>query len=260
MQSTASILAALALIPAAALAAGTFDGTWKVSLDHIRLSKQPTVYVLAGGEFTCSTCGPAYTIKADGTDQKVAGHTSYDSESVAVTDAHTVKTTDKLDGKTVTDRTDTLSADGMTDTAAITDHTGTQASTLKLLATRVSGGAVGSHALSGSWLNSKVLALDGPDYTTTFSISDDGFTMSSNGQSYDAKFDGKKYAITGDPAHTKVIVKKLTADEVQESDYQQGKLVSIARFKVSADGKTILASSTTPATHRTVRWTMDKVQ
>jgi hypothetical protein len=260
MKSTVSTLAALAMIPATALAAGAFDGAWNVSLDHIQLSKKPTVYVLAGGEFTCSTCGPAYTIKADGTDQKVAGHPSYDSESVAVTDAHKVKTTDKLNGKTVSERTDTISADGMTDTVEFTDHTGAQPSTLKLLVTRASSGAAGSHALSGSWLDSKVLALDGPDYTTTFAISDDGFTMSSNGQSYDAKFDGKKYEITGDPAHTKVIVKKLAANEVQESDYQQGKLVSISHFKVSADGKTIHASSTTTSTNRTVHWTMDKVQ
>lgn len=259
MKSTVSSLAALALIPASALAAGAFDGTWKASLDHIQLSKKPSVYVLAGGEYTCSTCGPAYTIKADGTDQKVTGHAGYDTESIAVTDAHTVKTTDKLKGKTVNVSTDTISADGKTDTVQSTDYTGAQPSKIKLLLTRVSDGAPGSHALSGSWLDSKVLALDGPSYTTTYGITDDGFTMSSNGQSYDAKFDGKKYPVTGDPAHTEVVVKKLAADEVQESDYQQGKLVGVGRFKVSADGKTIHASNTWIPTHRTVHWTMDKM-
>jgi hypothetical protein len=259
MKSIVSGLAALALIPASALAAGAFDGTWKASLDHIQLSKNPYVFVLVGGEYTCSSCGPAYTIKADGTDQKVPDHTGYDTESIAVTDAHTVKTTDKLKGKTVTIATDTISADGTTDMVVSTDYTGAQPSTIKLLLTRVSSGAPGSHALSGSWLDTKVLALDGPSYTTTFGITDDGFTMSSNGQSYDAKFDGKKYPISGDPAHTKVVVKKLAADEVQESDYQQGKLIGVGRFKVSADGKTIHASNTSYPTQRTVRWTMDKV-
>src|SRR5580698_8648220 len=214
MKSTVFTLAALGLIPASALAAGAFDGSWKASLDHIQLPKKPSVYVLAGGEYTCSTCGPAYTIKADGT----------------------------------------------TDTVVATDYTGTQPTTIKLLLTRASSGAPGSHALSGSWLDSKVLALDGPGYTTTFGITDDGFTMSSNGQSYDAKFDGKKYPLTGDPAQTKVVVKKLAANEVEESDYQQGKLIGVSRFKVSADGKTIHASNTSITTHRTVRWTMDKVQ
>jgi hypothetical protein len=140
-----------------------------------------------------------------------------------------------------------------------TDYTGAQPSTLKLLRTRVSSGAPGSHALSGSWLDSKVLALEGPSYTTTYGITDDGFTMSSNGQSYDAKFDGKKYPVTGDPAHTKVVVKKLAADEVEEDDYQQGKLIWTGHFKVSADGKTIHASGTAVPTHRSVHWTMDKV-
>jgi hypothetical protein len=260
MKSTVLSLAALGLIPASALAAGAFDGTWKASLDHIQLSKKPYVFVLSGGAFTCSSCGPAYTIKADGTDQKVAGHTGYDTESIAVTDAHKVKTTDKLKGKTVNVNTDTISADGATDTVESTDYTGAQPSTLRLLLTRVSSGAPGSHALSGSWLDSKVLALEGPSYTTTFGITDDGFTMSSNGQAYDAKFDGKKYPITGDPAQTQVVVKKLAANEVQESDYQQGKLIGIGHFKVSADGKTIHASNTSYPTHRTVHWTMDKVQ
>jgi hypothetical protein len=247
------------LIPASALASGAFDGTWKVSLDHVQLSKKPSAYVLAGGEYTCSTCGPAYTIKADGTDQKVAAHPGFDTESIAVTDDHTVKTVDKLKGKTVATSTDTLSADGTTDTVESTDFTGAQPSSLKLLRTRVSSGAPGSHALSGSWLDSKVLALEGPSYTTTYGITDDGFAMSSNGQSYEAKFDGKKYPVTGDPTHTQVVVKKLAADEVQESDYQQGKLIWIGHFKVSADGKTLHASGTSIPTHRTVHWTMDKV-
>jgi hypothetical protein len=105
-----------------------------------------------------------------------------------------------------------------------------------------------------------VLALDGPSFTTTYGITDDGFTMSGNGLSYDAKFDGKKYPITGDPAHTKVVVQKLAANEVQESDYQQGKLIGVTRFKVSADGKTLHVSNTWIPTHRTAHWTMDKVQ
>jgi hypothetical protein len=260
MKSTVFALGALSLIPAAALAAGAFDGTWKASLDHIKLPMKPSAYVLADGQYTCSTCGPAYTIKADGTDQKVTGHPGYDTESITVTDAHTVKTTDKLNGKTVSVSTDTISADGTTDTLEAIDYTGTKPSTVKVLIKRVSAGPAGSHALSGSWLDSKVLALDGPGYITTFGITDDGFTMSSNGQSYDAKFDGKKYPVTGDPTQTKVVVKKLAANEVQENDYQQGKLTSIGHFKVSADGKTIYATSTTLATHRTVHFTMDKVQ
>src|ERR1700733_13599785 len=82
-------------LPVAALAAGAFDGTWKVSLAHVQLSKKPTVYALANGEFTCSSCAPAYTVKADGSDQKVTGH---DFDTIAVSaDGGTV--TYKLRGK-----------------------------------------------------------------------------------------------------------------------------------------------------------------
>ena len=82
LKRSTFIYAAIALAPCAAFAASPFDGNWKVSLSHIQLSKKPDVYVITATSYTCSSCGPAYTVKADGTDQKVAGH---DYDTVAVT-------------------------------------------------------------------------------------------------------------------------------------------------------------------------------
>ena len=82
--------------------------------------------------------------------------------------------------------------------------------------------------------------------------------MSSNGQSYDAKFDGKKYPIEGDPTHVHVSVKKLTPMQVEERDYRDGKLFDILRLTVSADGKTIHGTDTAVGLGRTSHFTLDK--
>ena len=257
MKNRIPAVAACLLLPGAALAASPFDGTWKVSLDHIQLSKVPTVVTLASGEYTCSSCVPSYTVKADGMDQKVAGH-AYDSVAVK-TDASSASITYKLKGKTLSAEKDVVSADGKSQAVDSTDYTGTDPSNIKLTLSRSAPGPDGSHPLSGSWLATKVLSASGPGYSSTYALTDDGLTMSSNGQSYDAKFDGKKYPVAGDPTQTKVVVKKLAPDTVEELDYQKGKLVFTLRLKVSADGKTLHATGTDTLTHSITHWTMDKV-
>jgi hypothetical protein len=248
-----------ALLPATALA-GVFDGSWKISADSIRLSNKPYVYLLTADEFTCSSCAPAFTIKPDGTEQKVSGHPDFDTQSVTVVDASTVKIIQKLNGKQVFGSTDQVSADGKVDHVEYTDYTGAEPFVVKLLQTRTSAAPAGSHALSGSWIVAKVQSVSGGGAINTYHLTDEGFSYSSNGQAYDAKFDGKKYPYSGDPLHTKVTVKKLGANEVEERDYRGGKLVWVGRMTVSADGKSLHVVGTDVPTGRVTRLAMDKVQ
>jgi hypothetical protein len=240
-------------LPVAALAAGAFDGTWKASLAHVQLSKKPDVYALANGEFTCSSCGPAYTVKADGSDQKVTGH---DYDTVAVTaDGGTF--TYKLHGKVIRTQKNVVSGDSLSE--EFTDFTGAQPFVLKTTLTRVSTSAAGADPISGSWRTTKVDSVSDAGASTTYGMTDDGLTMKSNGQSYDVKFDGKKYPVAGDPTHSRVTVKKIGPSEVEERYYQAGKLVGINHLTVSADGKTIHVATTDVQVGRTNHYTMDKV-
>src|SRR5580700_8678023 len=111
MKKSGICCAAVALIPGIALAAGAFDGTWKVSLNHVQLSKKPLVYSLSDGNYTCSSCVPAFTVKADGTDQKVAGH-DFDTVAVTVNGPDSVQVARKLKGKPLSTIKDTVSSDG----------------------------------------------------------------------------------------------------------------------------------------------------
>jgi hypothetical protein len=92
----------------------------------------------------------------------------------------------------------------------------------------------------------------------TYAMTADGFTMSSNGQSYDARFDDKTYPVKGDPTKTVVNLKKVSDSEVIESDSQNGKVVETLDMTVSADGKSLHVVDMDVPTHRASTYSLTK--
>jgi len=86
----------------------------------------------------------------------------------------------------------------------------------------------------------------------------DHFAMHWNGQSYDAKFDGKEYPIVGDPGHTRVSLKRLDANTVEETDHRQGKVVDEIRLAAAQDGKTVQVTDKDVAHGQTTTYTLEK--
>jgi hypothetical protein len=256
MKTAGIIITALIVLPGSALAASAFDGTWKVNMDHIQLPTTPDVHVIDATTYTCSSCVPAYTVKADGTDQKVAGH-DFDTLAVTLTPT-TLSTQTKLKGKLLSDTKTMLGADGKTATFESTEYNGAKPTVVKGASKQVAPGAPGSHPLSGSWIDTKIESLSDAAATATIAMTEDGFSLKSNGLSYDAKFDGKRVPIAGDLTGGKVSVKKISATEVVESDYDLGKLDAILHMTVSADGKKIHVVQQQVKTHGVTRYTLDK--
>jgi hypothetical protein len=62
---------------------------------------------------------------------------------------------------------------------------------------------------------------------------------SPTGQSYTAKLDGTEAPYKGDPGTTSVSVKKVDKNTIVETDKRDGKVISIARMTVAADGKSM---------------------
>jgi hypothetical protein len=76
--------------------------------------------------------------------------------------------------------------------------------------------------------------------TMTYKVDGDNLNMSSpTGQSYSAKMDGTDSPYKGDPGTTSVSVKKLGKSTLQETDKRDGKVISVAKMAVSADGKSM---------------------
>ena len=237
------LLLGLTLLASGALFAQTpFDGTWITKLDTAKFPTKPDKYNLANNIYECLTCVPKVSVKADGTDQKVTGHPYFDTIAVKVVNASSLEIIQKKDGKVIFSDTETISTDGKTLTDSWTDNSGTQPVTGHATSIRVAPSPAGAHALSGSWRTDKVDNISSNGLTTTYQGTENGLKMSDqNGNSYDAKFDGKDYPINGDPGHTMVSLKRIGNDTIEETDKRDGKVVGVLRLTVAKDGKTMHA-------------------
>ncbi len=253
------LLAMVLLASATLFAQSPFDGTWMTKLDTAKLPDKPDKYSLSNNKYECLTCVPKVAVKADGTDQKVTGHPYYDTVAVKVVNASTVEIIEKKDGKVMYTDTETVSADGNMLNDKFTDNSGTQPVTGEATSKRVSPAPTGSHALSGAWHTEKIDNVSNNGLTVTYQGTDNGLKMSDpNGNSYDAKFDGKEYPINGDSGHTLVSLKRIGDDTIEETDRRDGKIVGVYRMTVSADGKTIKAQYTDKQRGTTTAFTMEK--
>ncbi len=143
-----------------------------------------------------------YSVKADGTDQKVKGHPYYDTIAVREVDARTVQITAKLGGKPANSDSMSVSADGATLTETFQDMSGAQDRDRNAGVEEDRSRCRGLACDFRSWKTEKVPDISDVGATTTYKMTPDGLQMSWNGQSYDAKFDGKKYLTANDPGKT----------------------------------------------------------
>jgi hypothetical protein len=240
--STLAGMLAVLLLPAAAFAQNAIDGTWKIDMNKVHLPTKPDVLVLKDGMFHCKTCVPPIDVKADGTDQPVSGHPYFDSIAVNVVDEHTVKETDKNNGKVVATETTTVAPDGKSATFQFSDSSASHSApvTGKGSMTRVAAGPAGSHALSGSWRTRHIDNMSDNALTMTFKQDGDMLSMSSpTGQSYSARLDGTDAPFKGDPGVDSVSVRKTGKHSYVETDKRDGKVVSVATMTLHADGRTM---------------------
>jgi hypothetical protein len=225
-----------------AVAQNAFDGTWKFNLNDAQFPKKPDVFLLQNGMYHCKTCVPPIDVKADGQDQPVTGHPYYDSVSIKVVDDRTIEEVDKKNGKTVATSKTVVGSDGKTANFEFTDSSNTNADpvTGKGIVTQVAKGPAGSHAVSGSWVTSRMDTLSDNGLMVTYKVEGDTLSMASpTGQSYVAKLDGTDAPYKGDPGTTSVSVKSIGKNTIEETDKRDGKVISVAHMTVGSDGKTM---------------------
>jgi hypothetical protein len=78
------------------------------------------------------------------------------------------------------------------------------------------------------------------------------------GESYDARFDGKDYAVKGDPGGSVVSLKKVDDRTIVETIKRDGKIVSVTSLTVSEDGKSLTAKSEDKERGTTSTWVATK--
>lgn len=256
------VAALLTAISAPALADSPFDGTWKVDLSGGSLPREPVRFLIKDGMFTCSTCGPEYTIRADGADQPVRGHRDYDTVALKLVDDHTIQETDKMNGKTVTTSTMTVSPDGKTahfEFKAGSSNSKAGPVTGKGTEKLVAAGRAGSHAASGSWMITSMHSFSENGLTVTYRTEGDKLTMTTRtGQSYTARTDGTVAPFKGDPGITSVSV-RMSARTLYESDMRNGRVIGSFRGTLNEGGDTMSVSYYDYLRRRSTSWTEKKI-
>jgi hypothetical protein len=235
------------LTPVSTMAQSAFDGTWKVDTSIAQLTKKPDVYLLQADMFNCKSCVPPVTVKADGQDQKVTGHPYYDSMSIKIVDDHTIEETDKKSGKTVATSRWIVSPDGNTLFVEFSNSAETNAVPVsgKGEETRIAKGPANSHAISGSWRESKLDNLSDNAILLTLKLEGDTLSMNTpTGASYSAKLDETDTPYEGDPGITSVSIKRLGKNCFQETDKRDGKVISVAKITVAPDGRSMTIAVT----------------
>jgi len=230
--SWASLLALV--LPLFAWPQGQFDGTWKFNMSSAQFADKPDTFALHNGEYTCSTCTPKITVKADGADHKVAGEKDYDTLIVKQVDDKTVHFIRKKAGKVVGESTDTVSLDGNTLSLEFKDYPPEgEPMSGKLVFTRTASAPKGAHAVSGSWRTAKVEKVSEQGLTMTLKCTLDGLSLDLPfyHESYEAKFDGKEYPVKGE-AGGSVSLRKVNDSTILETRKRDGKTLAVNEMTV----------------------------
>lgn len=203
MMRNVSLFVATALLGSAALPAAAqsvFDGTWRIAIDSMQQQRKPDVVLLKDGIFSCESCAPAFTVKADGAFHPVSGHV-YDSVAITVLGPRSTRTQRRKNGRIIDTETDTLSADGNTLTAVDVDSSATSGKITRFVSTQRRMGSVpaGAHATSGTWDSGKVVSSD----ANVMTFKSDGKRLDArapSGEHYLAVFGGPYVPVEGSAA------------------------------------------------------------
>jgi hypothetical protein len=236
------LLALVLLMIPAAFAQTPFDGTWKLDVTRSELPKKPEQYLLQNGTYSCSTCVPNLTVKADGKDHTVQGSKYFDTLAVTQSNPNTVDFVYKRGGKTVDTEEWSVSPDGNTLTAKTTERQegSDKPVNSQYTMSRVDKGPQGSHLISGSWRQQRIDSVSDNGAIATIKSMGDGLSLSVlSGYGWEAKFDGKDYQVKNDPGNTMVSLKKIDDHTIEERAKRDGKVVTISRWTVSPDGRTL---------------------
>lgn len=233
--------AAATLAATPALAASPFDGTWKADVKTAQLPKKPDVILLKDGVYSCTSCKPSLTTKADGAFHKVT-QPYFDEVSIKVVDASTFDETDRLKGKIVYTSSVKVAPGGKTLAIHWTDSSAPDGKTIKgeVAQARVGAAPKGAHAVSGEWRTTSVGNISDAALTLSFKIAGGTVTLSTpTGYGYVAKVGGKPVPITGDSSGMVAAVAMPNPTTLVETDSRKGEVRSVVTFTAVPGGKAL---------------------
>jgi hypothetical protein len=227
----------LAVLAGPAFAASPLQGSWKQDPRTVELSKEPSRFTLADGKYGCSTCSPPISVLADGKDQPLEGHAPYETLAVKVSNPRTVDFTYKAAGKPTMVSRVVVAEDGKTMIRTTTRRLEDGRTTTHIRQwQRLQPATPGQHAFAGAWRAIKIIREPPPDSAFTIKIADNMLSMEAGGSSYQARLDGQRATVAGDPGTSEVSVTMPNPATMVEVSYRDGKPYLETTMTVQADG------------------------
>ncbi|HTT98907.1 MAG TPA: hypothetical protein VMF58_12720 [Rhizomicrobium sp.] len=236
------LLAALvAAVSTPVLAAGPFDGTWKIDVASVAPPSKPNDFLLQNGSYSCRSCAAPFTVPADGVAHAISGDPYVDSVAIKIVDAHTVVETETKGGKTQWVYTMRVSDDGQSMTTEMVDTSAGNGVPARGIfhQARTKDAPAGAHIVSGTWQTTKYEGFSDSAIVFTLKTDGDSFTFSQpTGQFWTATLGGPAVPYKGDPGITTVSAARSGADTIVEADMRNGKIVS-TNTMTTRDGRTM---------------------
>ncbi len=232
------LLAIAVMSPSLLLAQSPFDGTWKTIYDQSTLSPKPISFTVAGGTYDSSSAVPEIHVKADGQDQSVSGH-PYNTIAVTELGPRSVQVVYKKNGRVIRELIYTATADGKTLTYKSKAYApaSDQITTTEAIMERVGERPKGANGTSGAWRAKRRSASEN-GLLATFSLRGDELTYSKpNGETWNARLDGKDYPVKGSYIFDIVSLKQLDGHSIEARFKREEKLIEVDKISVSPDGK-----------------------
>lgn len=252
------LVAAMFAFPLMAAVQNPFSGTWKTNLHKSSPSTRPIVFSVSNGMYDCTTCIPRVHVKADGSDQPVAGLSNV-TIAVKEIDDRTIRTIVKRHGEVLSDQVRSASEDGHTLYVKVTIYPMKGKPVIEeSTAERIGNPIPGANLASGTWTTQNIKLSD-TGLVTTYDETATELRMSDpTGVSWVAKFDGKDYPVKGTAGVDSVVLRRLGGRTIEVSFKAKGSIVRINTITISADGKTMTTVSQSKLSGRTSTWIATK--
>ncbi len=252
----AAVVGSLLCLPVALAASSGFNGSWKEDLHSVTMGGEPYSIRLVNGVFSCFSCVPETTIKADGAPHALKKNPAIDALAVTVLNPRTIRIDEFKDDKKIGTVNFAAAPDGRTATYQSANlQTGV---TGKLTFKRLGAKITGTNLVSGRWLPLRITGMSKRARTVTYTIADKMIAMTTpTGQSYVAPLNGRPVPFKGDAEITTVSV-TLNGDTLTERDYRARKLVKLTISKLLPGGKTMKVKWTAPPLHHYGSFEMTK--
>jgi hypothetical protein len=240
---------AVTLAGASAHAASLFDGLWVADLKTEIGQAGFDTYLVANGVYKCESCHPPRDYPADGKMRPVPGDASVISEGVTIAGPRTIITR-IVDHEMTRETTMRVAPNGQTATYVSLDKWPGHERRLRTeyVAKRVAPAPAGAHAVSGSWLGLRYVAVPEQYRSVRLKEEDGQFTrIDFRHGRYTAKIGGQPVPVTGDGKNIfRAVVRAPDARTRIETISLDGKPLVERTYRLSADGESMVTTVRDP--------------